>query len=105
MTCKNIVLDNVFGENGMTEFKQIIGRGTRIVEDHGKMFFTILDFRNATIMFSDPKFNGPELQDENYDKEVAHILDVPSIPKEKSMRKMIIQELKRFMLEELRFNL
>lgn len=87
MTCKNIVLDNVFGENGMTEFKQIIGRGTRIVEDHGKMFFTILDFRNATIMFSDPKFNGPELQDENYDKEVAHILDVPSIPKEKSMRK------------------
>lgn len=66
-TCKNIVLDNIFGENGMTEFKQIIGRGTRIAEDHGKMYFTILDFRNASIMFSDPKFNGPEIQDEDYD--------------------------------------
>lgn len=67
-TCKNIVLDNIFGENGMTEFKQIIGRGTRIVEDYGKMYFTILDFRNASVMFSDPKFNGPELQDEDYEK-------------------------------------
>ena len=66
-TCKNIVLDNIFGENGMTEFKQIIGRGTRIAEDYGKMYFTILDFRNASVMFSDPKFNGPELQDEEYD--------------------------------------
>lgn len=68
-TCKNIVLDNVFGENGMTEFKQIIGRGTRIKEDYGKMFFTILDFRNATKLFADPKFNGPDLQDEDYDPE------------------------------------
>lgn len=67
-TCKNIVLDNVFGENGMTEFKQIIGRGTRIAEDYGKMYFTILDFRNASILFSDPKFNGPELQDDGYEK-------------------------------------
>lgn len=68
-TCKNIVLDNVFGENGMTEFKQIIGRGTRIKEDYGKMYFTILDFRNATKLFADPKFNGPDLQDEDYDPE------------------------------------
>ena len=67
-TCKNIVLDNIFGENGMTEFKQIIGRGTRIAEDYGKMYFTILDFRNASVLFSDPKFNGPELQDEDYEK-------------------------------------
>lgn len=66
-TCKNIVLDNVFGENGMSEFKQIIGRGTRIVEDYGKMYFTILDFRNATRMFADPKFNGPDVQSEDYD--------------------------------------
>ncbi len=66
-TCKNIVLDNIFGENGMTEFKQIIGRGTRICEEHDKMYFTILDFRNAATMFSDPKFNGPEIQDDDFE--------------------------------------
>ena len=68
-TCKIIVLDNIFGDNGMTEFKQIIGRGTRINEKYGKMFFTILDFRNATRMFADPSFNGPEMQSEDYDPE------------------------------------
>lgn len=68
-TCKVIVLDNIFGENGMTEFKQIIGRGTRIKEEYGKMYFTILDFRNATKMFADPAFNGPEIQSEDYDPE------------------------------------
>lgn len=68
-TCKNIVLDNVFGDNGMTEFKQIIGRGTRIKEDYGKMYFTILDFRNATRLFADPNFNGPDIQSEEYDPE------------------------------------
>ena len=66
-TCRNIVLDNLFGENGMTEFKQIIGRGTRIDEEYGKMYFTILDFRNAAKMFADPKFNGPDLQSIEYD--------------------------------------
>ena len=67
-TCKIIALDNNFSdENGMTEFKQIIGRGTRIKEDYGKMFFTILDFRNATRLFADPNFNGPEIQDIDYD--------------------------------------
>ena len=65
-TCKNIVLDNIFGENGLSEFKQIIGRGTRIVEDRNKMFFTILDFRNATTMFADPNFNGPPIVDEDF---------------------------------------
>lgn len=57
-TCKVIVLDNVFGEQGMTEFKQIIGRGTRIKEDYGKLYFTILDFRNASRLFADPEFDG-----------------------------------------------
>lgn len=66
-TCRVIVLDNVFGENGMTEFKQIIGRGTRVKESKDKMFFTILDFRNATRLFADPDFNGPEEQDEDYE--------------------------------------
>ena len=45
----------------MTEFKQIIGRGTRI-EDYGKFFFTIIDFRKATELFADPDFDGPPIQ-------------------------------------------
>ena len=43
----------------MTEFKQIIGRGTRLVWDRDKRFFTIMDFRKATLLFSDPAFDGP----------------------------------------------
>jgi type I restriction enzyme R subunit len=55
-TCKVIVLDcNI---QSMTEFKQIIGRGTRINEDFGKLYFTILDFRNVTDLFADPDFDG-----------------------------------------------
>jgi len=55
-TCKLIVLDSNIGS--MTEFKQIIGRGTRINEEFGKYFFTILDFRNVTDLFADPTFDG-----------------------------------------------
>ncbi len=55
-TCKLIVLDSNIGS--MTEFKQIIGRGTRIREDLGKTFFTILDFRKVTDLFADPAFDG-----------------------------------------------
>ncbi|MBI1224108.1 MAG: hypothetical protein GC192_02625 [Bacteroidetes bacterium] len=55
-TCQVIVLDaNI---NSMTKFKQIIGRGTRINEEYGKMYFTILDFRNVTDLFADPAFDG-----------------------------------------------
>jgi type I restriction enzyme, R subunit len=61
-TCKVIVLDNTFGDQGMTEFKQIIGRGTRIKEEYGKMFFTVLDFKNASRMFADPDFDGEPVQ-------------------------------------------
>ena len=57
-TCQCIVLDNTFGEQGMTEFKQIVGRGTRIKEDKGKLFFTVLDFKDATRLFADPNFDG-----------------------------------------------
>ena len=57
-TCRLIVLDNSFGEQGMTKFKQIIGRGTRIDEPHGKLYFTILDFRDASRLFADPAFDG-----------------------------------------------
>ena len=55
-TCKLIVLDSNI--NSMTEFKQIIGRGTRIREDYQKTYFTIMDFRNASRLFSDPNFDG-----------------------------------------------
>lgn len=59
-TCKVIVLDaNI---NSMTKFKQIIGRGTRINEEHGKLYFTILDFRNATDLFADPAFDGDPIR-------------------------------------------
>lgn len=57
-TCQCIVLDNSFGEQGMIEFKQIVGRGTRIKEDKGKLFFTVLDFKDATRLFADPEFDG-----------------------------------------------
>ncbi len=55
-TCKLIVLDSNIGS--MTEFKQIIGRGTRINEEFGKTFFTIMDFRGVTDLFSDSDFDG-----------------------------------------------
>lgn len=58
--CKLIVLDNNI--NSMTEFKQIIGRGTRLLEEYGKTYFTIIDFRNASRLFADPAFDGnPEV--------------------------------------------
>ncbi|MFU8844836.1 MAG: EcoAI/FtnUII family type I restriction enzme subunit R, partial [Bacteroidales bacterium] len=59
-TCKLIVLDSNI--QSMTEFKQIIGRGTRINEDFGKYYFTIMDFRNVTDLFSDPAFDGEPVQ-------------------------------------------
>lgn len=55
-TCKLIVLDSNI--QSMIEFKQIIGRGTRINEAYGKRYFTILDFRNVTDLFADPDFDG-----------------------------------------------
>lgn len=55
-TCKLIVLDENIGS--MTEFKQIIGRGTRINEEYGKQYFTIIDFRNVTDKFADKDFDG-----------------------------------------------
>jgi len=59
-TCKVIVLDSNI--NSMTKFKQIVGRGTRINEEFGKLYFTILDFRNATDLFADPDFDGDPIR-------------------------------------------
>lgn len=59
-TCRLIVIDQNI--NSVSEFKQIIGRGTRIREDYHKLYFTIMDFRGATRLFFDPKFDGvPEV--------------------------------------------
>ena len=59
-TCKLIVLDKRI--ESMTEFKQIIGRGTRINEDYDKLYFTIMDFRKVTELFADPDFDGDPVQ-------------------------------------------
>ncbi|SCA55942.1 Type I restriction enzyme EcoEI R protein [Candidatus Terasakiella magnetica] len=59
-TCKLIVLDQRI--QSMTEFKQIIGRGTRVNEEYGKKYFTILDFKKATELFADPDFDGEPVQ-------------------------------------------
>ena len=59
-TCKVIVLDSNIAS--MTKFKQIIGRGTRINEDFNKLYFTILDFRNATDLFADKDFDGDPIR-------------------------------------------
>lgn len=55
-TCKVVVLDQNI--KSMTKFKQIIGRGTRIDEKYGKLWFTILDFKKATELFADERFDG-----------------------------------------------
>src|SRR5690554_589367 len=86
-TCKLIVLDSNIGS--MTEFKQIIGRGTRINEEYGKTYFTIMDFRNVTNLFADPDFDGDPVmikqvgedddlsgaEDETTDEVITDIID------------------------------
>lgn len=59
-TCRLIVLDRDVGS--MTEFKQIVGRGTRVHEDSQKLYFTVMDFRGATSHFADPEFDGEPVQ-------------------------------------------
>lgn len=62
---KLIVLDQML--NSMTEFKQIIGRGTRIRENEGKTHFVVMDFRNVTRLFADPDWDGPITVDTGFD--------------------------------------
>jgi type I restriction enzyme R subunit len=78
-TCKVIVLDSNI--QSMTEFKQIIGRGTRIREDFGKMYFTILDFRNVTDLFADPDFDGDPVRI----KEVTEDEDISTVEQEEEI--------------------
>ena len=79
-TCGLIVIDKEIGS--MTEFKQIIGRGTRLRKDKGKWHLEILDFRNATAKFKDPAFDGdPEPPKGGGKKPKPYkIIDAPEIP-------------------------
>ena len=61
---KLIVLDEMIGS--MTEFKQIIGRGTRLREKEGKTHFVVMDFRNVTRLFANPEWDGSLEQDPNW---------------------------------------
>jgi len=72
-TCKLIVLDSNI--NSPTEFKQIIGRGTRINEEYGKSFFTIMDFRNATHHFADENFDGDPIMIKEISENEEIVLD------------------------------
>lgn len=77
---KLIVLDEMIAS--MTEFKQIIGRGTRLREKDGKTHFTVMDFRNVTRLFADPEWDGPIEIDPNYPPQVTPIEPKPPIPPE-----------------------
>lgn len=79
---KLIVLDEMI--NSMTEFKQIIGRGTRLREKDGKNHFVVMDFRNVTRLFADPDWDGDIQQDDDFDpngkKPPVDIIDPPIVP-------------------------
>ena len=75
-TCRLIVLDREVGS--MTEFKQIVGRGTRVHEDTRKYYFTLMDFRGATGRFADPAFDGDPVQ--TYEPKEGDPMDPPEAP-------------------------
>ena len=75
-TCRLIVLDREVGS--MTEFKQIVGRGTRVHEDTHKYYFTLIDFRGATAHFADPAFDGEPVQ--VYEPGEGDPIDPPEAP-------------------------
>src|SRR5205823_11556792 len=82
-TCRNVVLARVI--NSMTDFKQIIGRGTRVRDDYNKLYFNILDYTgSATRLFADPDFDGePALVSEEQMDEAGNQVEVKVVEKEK----------------------
>ena len=84
-TVKLIVLDAPM--NSMTEFKQIIGRGTRVEEQYGKYYFTIMDFRNVTRLFADKDFDGEPVKvyehDGNKPVDISEIISKETLSEEK----------------------
>ena len=79
-TCKVIAIDSCI--NSITEFKQIIGRGTRLREDFGKTHFTILDFRGVSRLFADPKFDGEPIREYDLPAKENFTEEKPPKPKE-----------------------
>lgn len=88
-TVKLIVLDSPM--NSMTEFKQVIGRGTRINEQFGKYYFTIMDFRNVTRLFADADFDGDPV--ESYEKEGAEPLPIKEKIEKETRSETELQEI------------
>ena len=76
-TCQLIALDQRI--QSMTEFKQIVGRGTRLRPDFGKYFFTIIDFKKATELFADPEWDGPAIAIREIDKD-GNVTDIEPDP-------------------------
>ena len=78
-TCRNVVLARVI--NSMTDFKQIIGRGTRVRDDYDKLYFNIIDYTGATRLFADPEFDGePALITEDEMNEAGETVSEKEIP-------------------------
>ncbi len=88
-TVKLIVLDAPM--NSMTEFKQIIGRGTRVEEQYGKYYFTIMDFRNVTRLFADPAFDGDPVKVYEHDGNTP--IDVTGYTEKETKSEKEIKEL------------
>ncbi len=78
-TCELIVLDTNI--NSMIEFKQIIGRGTRVDPEYNKYFFTIMDFRQATKLFADPAFDGEpvKIYEKKQDEPLTDVIETEEI--------------------------
>jgi type I restriction enzyme, R subunit len=93
-TCKVIVLDANIAS--MTKFKQIIGRGTRINEEYGKLYFTILDFRNATDLFADKDFDGDPIRVKpvSQDTDLGNIIDEEELEQEPIIDELTGDEIK-----------
>lgn len=90
-TVKLIVLDTFI--NSPTEFKQIIGRGTRLAEKFGKLYFTIMDFRGSTQQFYDPDFDGLPMQDVEFGNEPEPTeREKRPEPEEVGQRKFVIDD-------------
>ena len=87
-TVKLIVLDAPM--NSMTEFKQIIGRGTRVEEQYSKYFFTIMDFRNVTRLFADPAFDGDPVK--VYESDGNESVDVTGLLQEETISESSLKE-------------
>lgn len=90
-TCKLIVLDSNI--NSMTEFKQIIGRGTRLRPEFGKYYFTIMDFRGVTRLFEDKEFDGEPVQ-------IKDVKETEEMPAEEQTKEEIVDIIDEISKEE-----